>query len=138
MSCVFCRIVSGAIPAEIVARDDGALAFLDVNPLADGHTVVIPTAHTGRVEELTPAQVEQLFRTVARVTGPVRRAVGAEATTIGINDGPASGQTIPHVHVHVVPRWSGDGGGNVHLIFRPGERRPLKDVADAIRRALGA
>jgi histidine triad (HIT) family protein len=136
MSCVFCRIVKGEIPAEVVACEAGAVAFLDVHPLADGHTVVVPTAHVGLVEELEPAQVSQLFGAVARLAGAVRRAVGAAATTIGINDGPASGQTIPHVHVHIVPRWEGDGAGNVHLIFRPGARRPVKDVAAAVRKAL--
>jgi histidine triad (HIT) family protein len=137
MSCIFCRIVAGEIPAEIVARDEHAVAFLDITPLADGHTVVIPRAHVGTVEAMTPADAAGLFGLVHRVSGPVRTAVGAAGSTIGINNGAATGQTIPHVHVHVVPRWATDGAGSVHTIFRPGPRRPVGDVAQEIRRALG-
>jgi histidine triad (HIT) family protein len=137
MSCIFCRIVAGEIPAEIVARDPGALAFLDIQPLADGHVVIIPTAHAARVEDLDPAAAAALFRTVARLAGPVRRALGADATTIGINDGEASGQTIPHVHAHIVPRWTGDGAGTVHTIFPRKTKRTVAQAAAAIRKALG-
>ena len=136
MSCIFCRIVAGEIPAEIVAKDDHAVAFLDVTPLADGHTVVVPRRHVGTLEAMMPADADGLFAMVRRLAGPVRTAVGAAANTVGVNDGPASGQTIPHVHVHIVPRRSGDGGGSVHTIFRAGERRPIAEVGKEIRKAL--
>ena len=109
MSCIFCRIVAGEIPAEVVDRTPDTLAFLDVTPLADGHTMVVPTAHVARIEDLTPAASDALFRVVQRLAGPVRNAVGAVGSTIGINNGDGSGQTIPHVHVHIVPRWANDG-----------------------------
>ncbi len=137
MSCIFCRIVAGEIPAEVVDRTPDTLAFLDVTPLADGHTMVVPTAHVARIEDMTPAAADALFRTVQRLAGPVRKAVNAAGNTIGINDGDGSGQTVPHVHVHIVPRWPNDGGGSVHTIFRGGDRRPIKDVGAAIRTALG-
>ncbi len=137
MSCIFCRIVAGDIPAEIVARDDAAVAFLDVHPLANGHTMVIPRTHVATLEELDAATAASLFRTVHRLAGAVRKAVGAEGSTIGINNGAATGQTIPHVHVHIVPRWDGDGGGSVHTIFQHGDRRPITDVGAAIRKEVG-
>ena len=135
MSCVFCRIVNGEIPAEVVAREPEVTAFLDVQPLADGHVLVVPRAHVAQVEDLAPAAADALFRTVVRLAGPVRAALGAVGTTIGINNGEATGQTIPHVHVHIVPRWENDGAGSIHAIFPRRTSRPLADVAAAIRRA---
>ena len=74
MDCIFCRIVRGDIPAEIVARTDDVVAFLDVQPLADGHVLVVPVAHEACVEDLEPAQADALFRAVTQLAGPVREA----------------------------------------------------------------
>ena len=137
MSCIFCRIVAGEIPAEVVAREPEVLAFLDVQPLADGHVLVVPRAHVARVEDLEPAAADALFRAVVRLAGPVREALGAAGTTIGVNNGDATGQTIPHVHVHIVPRWESDGAGSIHTIFPRKVKRQLPDVGEAIRKALG-
>ena len=136
MSCIFCRIVTGEIPAEIVAKDEHAVAFLDITPLADGHTVIVPRRHVATIEAMQPGEAHGLFGTVQRLAGPVRAAVGADGSTIGINNGAATGQTIPHVHVHIVPRRSDDGAGSVHTIFRPGPRRPVAEVGKEIRKAL--
>ena len=137
MSCIFCRIAAGEIPAEIVAKDDGAVAFLDIAPLADGHTVVIPRRHVATIEAMSADDARNVFAMVARLAGPVRTAVGAAGTTIGINDGEATGQTIPHVHVHIVPRRANDGAGSVHTIFRGGPRRDVAEVGKEIRKAIG-
>ena len=136
MSCIFCRIVAGEIPAEVVYRSDDVVAFLDVQPLADGHVLVVPSAHVACVEDLTPPQADALFRAVVRLAGPTRKALGAAGTTIGVNNGEATGQTIPHVHVHIVPRWPDDGAGTVHTIFPRNVQRKLPEVGAAIRKAL--
>jgi histidine triad (HIT) family protein len=75
---------------------------------------------------------------VHRLAGPARDAVGAPGSTIGINNGEATGQTIPHVHVHIVPRHAGDGAGSVHTLFKAGPRRDVAEVGAAIRKALTA
>ncbi len=137
MSCIFCRIVAGEIPAEIVAKDEHTVAFLDIAPLADGHTVVVPRRHVATIEDMPSTEAVALFGAVQRLAGPVRSAVGADGSTIGINNGAATGQTIPHVHVHIVPRRDGDGAGSVHTIFRPGARRPVAEVGKEIRKAVG-
>ena len=137
MTCIFCRIVAGEVPAEVVSREAEVVAFLDVEPLADGHMLVVPRAHVARVEELKPSAADALLRAVVRLAGPVREALGAPGTTIGINNGDATGQTIPHVHVHIVPRWPGDGAGSIHTIFPRNVKRKLPDVGAAIRKALG-
>ena len=135
-NCIFCKIVAGDIPAQVIARDEHALAFLDVEPLADGHTLVIPTHHIGLVEEMSPAAAAGLFRLVAQIAGEVRLAVGATGSTIGINNGEATGQTVPHVHVHIVPRWPGDDAGSIHTMFHRRTTTALADVAQAIRQQL--
>jgi histidine triad (HIT) family protein len=137
MTCIFCRIVAGEVPAEIVAREPEVTAFLDVQPLADGHVLVVPRAHVPRVEDLKPSAADALFRAVVRLAGPVREALAAAGTTIGVNNGEATGQTIPHVHVHIVPRWEGDGAGSVHTIFPRKVKRKLPEVGAAIRKVLG-
>jgi histidine triad (HIT) family protein len=137
MSCIFCRIVAGEIPAEIVAKDEHAVAFLDIAPLADGHTVIVPRRHVATIEEMSRDEAAALFHTVYRLAGPVRQALDAAGSTIGINNGAATGQTIPHVHVHIVPRRSDDGAGSVHTIFRSGTRRPVDEVGKEIRKAVG-
>src|SRR5438552_16973316 len=113
MSCIFCRIVASVIPAEVVAREPEVTAFLDVQPLADGHVLVVPRAHAACVEDLKPAEADALFRAVVRLAGPVRAALGAAGTNLGPNNGGATGQTIPHGHVHIVPRRPNDGAGRV-------------------------
>ena len=138
MTCVICRIVAGEIPAEVVARTGDAVAFLDIEPLADGHTLVVPTVHAPTIEALEPAAADGLFRLVRRLADPVRRAVDAAGTTIGVNNGEGSGQTLPHVHVHIVPRWPGDGAGTIHTIFPRHTSRTLADVGAAIRKATGS
>jgi histidine triad (HIT) family protein len=137
MSCIFCRIVAGEIPANVVACEAGGVAFLDAQPLADGHTLVVPREHVGTVEALDPETADGLFRLVRTLAEPVRTAVGAAGTTIGINNGDATGQTVAHVHVHIVPRWPNDGAGSIHTIFPRRTSRSLADVAAAIRKARG-
>lgn len=138
MSCIFCRIVAGEIPAEVVAREPDAVALLDLQPLADGHTLVVPRTHVATLEELDDGASDVLFRLVRRLADPVRRALGAAGTTIGVNNGESSGQTVPHVHVHIVPRWANDGAGSIHTIFPRHTSRALADVGAAIRKAVDA
>ena len=138
MTCIFCRIVAGDIPAEVVALSTDGVAFLDHEPLADGHTLVVPVQHAATIEALDPAAADGLFRLVRGLADPVRRSVDAVGTTIGINNGEATGQTVPHVHVHIVPRWPGDGADTIHTIFPRRTSRTLSEVGAAIRKAVNA
>jgi len=136
--CIFCRIVAGDIPGRIVAETDHAVAFLDANPLAPGHTLVVPREHYGRLDEIPSAEAAGLFAAVHDLTDSVEAAVDADAVSIGINDGEAAGQEVPHTHVHLVPRFEGDGGGPFHAI-NPDSEEPsdaeLDEIADSIRDA---
>jgi histidine triad (HIT) family protein len=138
MSCIFCRIVDGDLPSRTVYETDEALAFLDANPLVEGHTLVIPKAHHETVDDLPPELAGAVFEAVSAVTPRVETAVDADGTTIAVNNGTAAGQEVPHTHVHVVPRFDGDGNGPIHRLFsaRPSlSEGELDDIAAAIRDA---
>lgn len=123
--CVFCRIVAGEIPSYTVHDGESVYAFLDANPLARGHTLVVPKDHHERVADLPPETSDAVFGAVRRIAPAVERAVGADGVTIGVNDGAAAGQEVPHVHAHVVPRETDDGVGPIHALDWP---RP--EIAD--------
>ncbi len=114
--CLFCGIVSRSIPAAIVAENDYALAFLDVHPVARGHVVVIPKEHTPQLADLADDHTGPLFTLVRDSASAVTAVCGADATTIGINNGSAAGQAIHHLHIHVIPRFANDGGMSLHGI----------------------
>jgi histidine triad (HIT) family protein len=133
--CIFCDIVDGEIPSYTVHEDDRVMAFLDANPLARGHTLVVPKAHHERVNDLPADLAADVFAAVHDLTDRVEGAVDAEATTIAVNNGTAAGQEVPHVHAHIVPRSEADGGRPIHALI---EDRPdvgddeLADLAAAI------
>jgi histidine triad (HIT) family protein len=105
--CTFCGIVDGSVPASLVARSDGALAFLDARPLFKGHVLVVPTTHVVTLGELPAEALAPLFATVQRLARAVERAVAADGSFVAMNN--VVSQSVPHLHVHVVPRKKGDG-----------------------------
>lgn len=134
-TCIFCQIIHGQLESRLVFESEEALAFLDINPLAPGHTVVIPKAHVERLEDLPAEQIGPLFEAVRLVTTKVQQAMNVEATTVGINNGRASGQAIPHLHVHIVPRRAGDGGGSIHSIVHSDGSLGLNEIHRLIQQA---
>jgi histidine triad (HIT) family protein len=134
--CIFCSIVAGDIPARVVAETDDALAFLDANPMARGHTLVIPKAHRQRVADLSREESRGVFDLVHELTPRIEAAVDADAHTVGINDGPDAGQEVPHAHVHIIPRFESDDGGPIHVAA--GERPEVgDDELDEIAASIG-
>jgi len=133
---VFCRIVRGDVPSHRIYEDERTFAFLDIHPCAPGHTLIVPKAHVARVEDLREEDAEALFGTLHRLAGPIQAAVGAPSSTIGINNGPESGQEILHVHIHVIPRFRGDRGGIIQGIAGGGLRpngTEMARIAESIR-----
>lgn len=114
MSTIFSKIVEGEIPARVVYEDETTMAFLDANPLAPGHTLVIPKDEYERLNDVPDDLVTDLYATIHRMVPAVEEAVDADATTVAFNNGEAAGQEVPHVHCHIVPRFEGDGGGPIH------------------------
>lgn len=135
--CIFCRIIEGELPSHRVFENEHCVAFLDVNPVTDGHVMVVPRHHCGEVEALPPESYAGLMDGIARVSGGLRSSLGATATTIGINNGPDAGQVVPHVHVHIFPRTAEDGGGSLHAVLRAKTERTLEEVARGLQAAIG-
>ncbi|MBX0322590.1 HIT family protein [Halomicroarcula sp. F13] len=134
--CIFCQIVAGDIPSRTVYEDDTVLAFLDANPLARGHTLVIPKAHHERVGDMPGDVAEAVFAAVNDLTPAVEAAVDAPASTVAFNNGEAAGQEVPHAHCHIVPRFDDDGGRPIHSLF--GDRPDLsEDELDGIAAEIG-
>lgn len=107
MDCVFCAIVSGAAFAHRVFEDGTAVAFLDSRPLFPGHVLVVPHAHVETLTDLPPGEVGPFFSRVRRITGAVERSMGAAGSFVAANN--RISQSVPHFHVHVVPRNRKDG-----------------------------
>ena len=110
-TCVFCKIVAGQIPSLAVQDDADTLAFLDINPLGEGHLLVIPKAHYAHIDEMPPAAVAAVTAHLPRLAKAVMAATGAEGYNILQNNGEVAGQAVGHVHFHIIPRTAADGLG---------------------------
>ena len=128
-NCIFCKIIKGEIPNYTVYEDDKTLAFLDIAPRSPGHTVVIPKSHVERVSDLADDSVSALFSAVKKTVVKIETALKPDGFNIGWNDGAAAGQVVPHLHIHILPRWTGDGGGNMHSIVNNAGKESVEDVA---------
>jgi histidine triad (HIT) family protein len=135
--CVFCRIAAGEVPADFVLDDDEFVAFLDARPLFKGHVLVMPRRHYVTLADLPVAAVGPLFERVRLISAALPAALGAQGTFVAQNN--IVSQSVPHLHVHVVPRTKGDG---LRGFFWPRQRyaseEEAEDYARRIRVALAA
>lgn len=129
---IFARIVAGEVPCHKVFENAHVLAFLDINPLAEGHTLVIPKRAAERLEDLTDGELTELARALPVVARKVLAATGADAYNVLQNNGSASGQDVPYVHFHIVPRRSGDGLG-YRWKAQKGDPGRLTELAQRLR-----
>jgi histidine triad (HIT) family protein len=133
-TCPFCAIVAGGDEAQVVYRDDVAVAFLDHRPLFPGHVLVVPVRHVETLADLDAADVGPFFNVVQRFSAVVPAALGAQGTFVAANN--VVSQSVPHLHVHVVPRTKGDGLRGFfwpRTKYAPGE---AANIVDRLRRAL--
>lgn len=145
--CVFCDIVRGGAPASLVHADAHCVAFLDIHPVRPGHALVVSRRHAVHLHELTPPERAALMEAAARI-GVAQGAAGLPrgGGTLLVNDGPAAGQHVPHVHLHVVPRARGDllavAGAYAARVFnrfgRAADRAALDALAARIRAQLSS
>lgn len=112
--CIFCSIVAGDIPARVVHETPDVLAFLDANPLAPAHTLVIPKTHYEHLDDVPSSAARPLYEVLHKVVPAAEAVADAPATTVAFNNGSAAGQEVPHVHGHVIPRFADDGGRPIH------------------------
>ena len=116
MDCIFCKIVNGEIKSRLIMESKNSIAFLDAFPVTKGHTLVIPKTHYGKIQDMSQDDSADLFRTVYEVVSKIDKITGS--TLLAIHNGKESGQEIPHVHVHLIPRQSNDLAGPVHSMFK--------------------
>jgi len=125
-NCIFCQIVSGAIPSRRIYEDDQVLAFLDIRPVSAGHTLVIPKEHYRNLEEIDPASLARLIQAVQAVGRIIKDKLGVAGYNVTENNDPVAGQEVPHLHFHVIPRQPGDNLGPwPHREYAPGEAEEI-------------
>lgn len=132
MDCLFCKIAEKEIPADIVYENEKVLAFLDIHPIAPGHTVIIPKVHAENILDLDDEMIAPVFESVKTLTGVLSKTLNPQGFTIGINHGKVSGQAIDHLHIHIIPRFSGDGGSSLHSIVHNPPKEPLEEIKSRI------
>lgn len=131
-SSIFAKIARGEIPCQRVYEDAHVLAFLDINPIAKGHTLLIPKKPVERLEELAPEDAAAMSSVVPGLVRRIRAVTGAAGCNILVNDGRVAGQEVPYVHVHIIPRQAEDGLG-YRWRAKPGDRMELEALAARIR-----
>jgi len=135
--CVFCDIVHGTAPASLVYEDDTVVALMDIQPITQGHMLVVPREHAVLMTDLNETAAMRTFRVARRLAAVARQTLGAGGVNIFVADGEVAFQDVPHFHVHVIPRYQNDGFG---LTFpdsygRPPARAQLDAIAAALRQA---
>ena len=138
--CIFCRIVASEAEASIAYRDDVVTAFMDLNPVTSGHTLVIPNLHSTGLEGVDEATGGRIWEVGRRVALSFEQAgIRAEGANFFLAHNAVAGQTVFHCHLHVIPRYDGDGFGFRHGVFGRGapKRAELDELASRLRTTLG-
>ena len=131
---IFTRIIKGEIPCHRVFENERVIAFLDINPLSAGHTLVIPKRQCERLEDLPAEDAAEVARILGQIAKRILAVTGARDYNVLQNNGPTSGQEVPHVHFHIIPRKPGDGLG-YRWKPKPADHAVLADLARRINAA---
>jgi histidine triad (HIT) family protein len=130
--CIFCKIVAGEVPSFKLFEDAETLAFMDINPVHDGHCLVIPKAHYLNIFEIAPEAFAAAARTAIRVANAVNAAVKPDGLNLIQANGEGAGQSVGHFHLHVFPRRTDDGVA-INWDPKPGDRAHIAQIAERIR-----
>jgi histidine triad (HIT) family protein len=134
--CVFCMIRDGKIPSAKVYDDERTLAFMDINPLTRGHCLVATKAHAATLYDVEVEDLKAAIATAKKVAGALRKAISPDGLNVLQANGTAAFQSVPHFHLHLIPRWTGDGKGFDWKLV-PGARDEIMGIADRIRTMFG-
>ena len=135
MDCVFCKIVAGTIPCVKVHEDAQTLAFMDINPVTEGHVLVVPKQHCVSLFDATDPMLAATMHSVAMLARALRNALGLDSLNLLQASGPWAKQSVPHLHFHLIPRRENDGAP-LDWELRPGERIRIEELAARVRKAL--
>ncbi len=134
--CVFCKIIAGELPAAVVYRDESVMAFMSLQQLTQGHTLVIPLQHFKNIYELPDDLAGPLLGTAARVARAVKRAFKPDGVWVSQFNEPAAGQSVFHYHLHVIPRYLNDGILRGFSLPGPSDMATLQTLADRVKAGL--
>jgi len=132
MECAFCKIRDGQIPSYKVYEDERTLAFMDINPLNPGHCLVVTKAHAPTLFDASLEDLTAAMATVKKVAHALRDAFQPDGLNLLQANGAAAFQSVPHVHIHLIPRWNTDGKGFDWKLI-PGDRNEIKKAGEQIR-----
>lgn len=131
--CVFCKILEGVLPGSFIYRDDVCSVFLDIHPINPGHALVIPNRHATRISELTEQESAHLFKVGKKISSAIEKTdLRCEGVNFFISDGESAGQEVPHAHLHIVPRFPGDGQ-RVGFSHSSSQREELEVIARELK-----
>jgi histidine triad (HIT) family protein len=133
MDCIFCKIIDGEIPAVKVLDKDKVIAFMDINPASRGHMLIVPKKHIENIFEISEDDLSAVMNAVKRCAQAVRQALKAEGITVLQLNGKASDQIIPHLHVHIMPRWHNDRLSVSQWEIKEGDREELQEIARKVQ-----
>jgi len=134
--CVFCMIRDGKIPSAKVYDDQRTLAFMDINPLSRGHCLVVSKAHAATLYDVDTEDLKAAITTAKKVAVAIRKALNPDGLNMLQANGAAAFQSVPHFHLHLIPRWTNDGKGFDWKLV-PGNRDEILSAADKIRAMFG-
>ncbi len=133
MDCIFCKIINGEIPAVKVLDEELVVAFMDINPSSKGHMLVVPKNHAENIFEISESDLATLIKAVKRCAKAVKETLNAEGITILQLNGKASDQIVPHLHIHIIPRWKNDGLPISTWEMKTGDMEEIKNIALKIK-----
>ena len=134
--CVFCKIRDGQIPAMRIYDDERTMVIMDINPINSGHCLVIPKAHAATVWDAEPVDLQAAITTAKKIALSIRETLKPDGLNMLQANGPAAFQSVPHYHLHLIPRWENDGKGFDWKLV-PGQREEIVASAEKIKAALG-
>ena len=109
VDCIFCKIIGGELPSYTVYEDEKVIAFLDIRPVNAGHTLVVPRRHSHNIFDIAPDDWTAVSEVVRKLAIAIEKGVGADGVNIAMNNREHAGQVVDHPHVHIIPRFKGDG-----------------------------
>ncbi len=133
--CLFCKMVAGQIPITKIYEDEFVLAFLDIGPISDGHTLVIPKQHFEKLHDCPPELLGRVGSQLGKIAGAVTAAMNSDGYNVLCNNGRAAGQLIEHLHFHIIPRNTGDGVFDRWPAYKY-EQGKIELIAEEIRKNL--
>lgn len=131
--CIFCKIVRGEVPSHKVYEDENCFGFLDIRQSAPGHSMIILKKHGYSILEYNKNELGELMGVAQKLAVKIKKAFKTDSITIGINHEEKRG--VPHLHIHLIPRWDNDNGGIIQSIVQNPPKEPLESIADKLRKA---